>query len=171
MKIDCVCRCEGNDAVWEGLFSAWARMREKVELPQLFYSGVVCHLLLTVSPRPRMAETRTPQMISASCGCLLSCVWLFAAALTVAPPVFSVHGISQARILEWVAISFAEGLPEPGIEPVSPVSSALAGGFFFFFYHLATLEALRPIEWGTFGSKREVFPRLTAQKIETLFTL
>ena len=32
----CVCRCEGNDAVWEGLFSAWARMREIVELSQLF---------------------------------------------------------------------------------------------------------------------------------------
>ena len=40
----------------------------------------------------------------------------------------SVHGVLQARILEWGAISFSEGnLPNPGIEPVSP---ALAGGFF-----------------------------------------
>ena len=39
----------------------------------------------------------------------------------------SIHGISQARILEWVAISFSRGLPNPGIEPVSPAS---AGGFF-----------------------------------------
>ena len=31
----------------------------------------------------------------------------------------SVHGIFQARILEWAAISF---LPNPGIEPVSPAS-------------------------------------------------
>jgi len=39
----------------------------------------------------------------------------------------SVHGISQARILEWVAISFSKGdLPNPGIKPTSPV---LAGGF------------------------------------------
>ena len=32
----------------------------------------------------------------------------------------SVHGMSQARILEWVAISFFRGsdLPDPGIEPV-----------------------------------------------------
>ena len=38
-------------------------------------------------------------------------------------PGFSVHGISQARILEW-----APGdLPDPGIKPVS---QALAGGFF-----------------------------------------
>ena len=37
-----------------------------------------------------------------------------------------VHGISQARILEWVAISFPPGdLPDPGIE-----SLALAGRFF-----------------------------------------
>ena len=43
------------------------------------------------------------------------------------PPGSSVHGISQARILEQVAISFSEDLPHPGIEPVSP---ALAGGFF-----------------------------------------
>ena len=42
------------------------------------------------------------------------------------PPGSSVHGISQARILEWVAISFSD-LPNPGIEPVSPV---WAGGFF-----------------------------------------
>ena len=28
---------------------------------------------------------------------------------TVASPVFSVHGVFQARILEWVAISFSRG--------------------------------------------------------------
>ena len=37
------------------------------------------------------------------------------------PPGFSDHGIFQARILEWVAISFSPGdLPNPGIEPLSP---------------------------------------------------
>ena len=36
----------------------------------------------------------------------------------------SVHGIFQARILEWVAISFSRDLPNPRIEPTSP---ALAG--------------------------------------------
>ena len=30
-------------------------------------------------------------------------------------PVSSVHGISQARILKWVAVSFSRGLPDPGI--------------------------------------------------------
>jgi hypothetical protein len=33
---------------------------------------------------------------------------------------FSVHGIFQARILEWVAISFSEDLPNVGIKPKSP---------------------------------------------------
>ena len=28
-----------------------------------------------------------------------------------------VHGIFQARILEWVAISFSRDLPDPGIKP------------------------------------------------------
>ena len=37
----------------------------------------------------------------------------------------SVHGISQARTLEWVAISFSGALPDPGIEPTSPLSPAL----------------------------------------------
>ena len=33
------------------------------------------------------------------------------------PPDSSVHGILQARILEWVAISFSRDLSNPGIEP------------------------------------------------------
>ena len=32
----------------------------------------------------------------------------------------SVHGIFQAGVLEWVAISFSRDLPNPGIEPRSP---------------------------------------------------
>ena len=42
-------------------------------------------------------------------------------------PGSSVHGILQARTLEWVAIPFSGNLPDPEIEPRSP---ALAGGFF-----------------------------------------
>ena len=46
------------------------------------------------------------------------------------PPGSSVHEIFQARILEWVAISYSRDLPSPGIEPSSLESPALAGGFF-----------------------------------------
>ena len=35
-------------------------------------------------------------------------------------PVSSVHGIFQARTLEWVAISFSRGSSNPGIESRSP---------------------------------------------------
>ena len=36
------------------------------------------------------------------------------------PPGFSAHGLLQARILGWVAISFSRKSPNPGIEPESP---------------------------------------------------
>jgi len=42
------------------------------------------------------------------------------------PPGSSVHGIFQARIPKWVAISFSRGLPDPGIEPESLAFPALA---------------------------------------------
>ena len=35
------------------------------------------------------------------------------------PPGSSVHGILQARILEWVAMPSSRDLPNPGIEPAS----------------------------------------------------
>ena len=43
------------------------------------------------------------------------------------PPGSSVHGILQARLLEWLPFPSPGDLPDPGIEPVFP---ALAGGFF-----------------------------------------
>ena len=35
-----------------------------------------------------------------------------------------VHGILQAIILEWVAVPFSRGLPNPGIEPRPPILQA-----------------------------------------------
>ena len=35
-------------------------------------------------------------------------------------PDASVHGILQARILQWVTLSFSRDLPDPGIKPGSP---------------------------------------------------
>ena len=46
------------------------------------------------------------------------------------PPGSSVHGIFQARVVEWVATSFLVGLTDPEIEPLSLAASALKGGFF-----------------------------------------
>ena len=39
-------------------------------------------------------------------------------------PGSSIHGILQARILEWVAISFSRDLPYPGVKPGSPALRA-----------------------------------------------
>ena len=40
------------------------------------------------------------------------------------PPGSSVHGILQAKILEWVAIPSPGELPNPGIDPRSPALQA-----------------------------------------------
>ena len=45
------------------------------------------------------------------------------------PPGSSVHGVLQARILEWVACPHPD-LPDPGIKPASLMSLAVAGGLF-----------------------------------------
>ena len=59
--------------------------------------------------------------------------------LYIAHQALPVHGILQARILEWVAMPFLRDLPDSGIEPRSP---ALQADFFFFFIVWATKEAL-----------------------------
>ena len=65
------------------------------------------------------------------------------------PPGSSVHGISQARILQWVAISFSRDLYYPGIEPLSP---ALAGRF-----QVSHLESL-PNQLGSLKNSKFIGP-------------
>ena len=57
---------------------------------------------------------------------MLSCVQL-CDPLDCSPPGSSVHGILQAGILEWVAISSSRESSWPRTEPMSPSSPALAG--------------------------------------------
>ena len=45
-------------------------------------------------------------------------------------PGSSVHGILQARILEWIAMCSFRGFSRPNVELISLTSPALAGGFF-----------------------------------------
>ena len=58
---------------------------------------------------------------------LLSCAWL-CCAMDCSPPGSFVQGISQTRILEWVAISFSGNFSDPGITPASLVSPAFQMG-------------------------------------------
>ena len=55
----------------------------------------------------------------------LSHVWLFVTLWTIVPG-SSVHGILQARTLEWVATPSSRGLLDPGIEPC--IVSCIGGG-------------------------------------------
>ena len=60
----------------------------------------------------------------------------FQSCLTLCDPVdhsltgSSVHGVLQARILEWVAMPSSGDHSDPEIKPASLMSPALAGGFF-----------------------------------------
>ena len=68
---------------------------------------------------------RSDQIRSVAQSCLTLCN-----PMDCSPPGSFVHGILQAGILEWVAIPPSGDLPDPGIEPVSLMSPALAGWFF-----------------------------------------
>ena len=50
------------------------------------------------------------------CSVAQSCLTLYDP-VDCSPPGSSVHGILQARILEWVAVSSSRGSSRPGIEP------------------------------------------------------
>ena len=50
--------------------------------------------------------------------------------MNCSPPGSSVHGILQAKILEWVAVPSSMASPDPRIEPASLMSPVLTGGFF-----------------------------------------
>ena len=72
---------------------------------------------------------RPTQITSVIC----CCCWVSKSCLTLCNPMdcslpgSSLHGISQARILKWVAVSSPRNLFDPGMEPASPV---LSGRFF-----------------------------------------
>ena len=66
----------------------------------------------------------------------------YATLWTCSPPGFSVHGILQARILEWVVMPSSRGSSwSSKMELMSLLSSPLAGGFF---PTSATWEAPKP---------------------------
>ena len=55
------------------------------------------------------------------------------------PPDFSVHGILQAILLEWLPVPSPGDLPDPGIEPMFLYMACISGEFFT---SSATWEAL-----------------------------
>ena len=66
------------------------------------------------SPPPLKGSTEVKVKVFVAQSCLTLCN-----PVDCSPPDSSVHGILQARILEWVATSFPGSLPDPGIDPTS----------------------------------------------------
>ena len=86
---------------------------------------------------------------------LKSCLTLWDS-IDCSPPGSSVHGISQARILEFLAIPSPRDLPNPGIEPMSLAAPALAGRFF------TTELPGKPLSWyGQFSSVTQLCSALS----------
>ena len=88
-------------------------------------TGVDCHFLL------QCMKVKSEREVVQSCPTLCD-------PMDCSPPDSSIHGIFQARVLEWGSTAFSEWLPFPppgnlpdtGTEPTSLVSPALEGGFF-----------------------------------------
>ena len=53
----------------------------------------------------------------------ITCAAMSNLPMDCSPPGSSVHGILQARTLEWVAIPFSRGPPDPGTEPGPPLQA------------------------------------------------
>ena len=83
-------------------------VREEQQLPLLLFRFAISevHLCELISSRERTHIS-------------LSHVRLSVTPVDYSPPGSSVHGISQAEILEWVAISFSWGSSPPEMEPAA----------------------------------------------------
>ena len=71
--------------------------------------------------------------------CVFSRAWLFFGCMDCSPPGFSVHGIFQARILEWIAISSSKGSFQSRDWTCGSCSSCIGR---WILYHWVAWEAL-----------------------------
>ena len=117
---------------------------------------VVSEIIMHFLPNPCVWNTGwglmlVSPLVSCCCCCCFvaqsrSRVWLSCDPKDCSPPGSSVHGFSQARILEWVAISFSRGYSPPRDWTwISCISRQIL-------YHWATREAgqycfLIPVDW------------------------
>ena len=89
------------------------------------------------------------------CVCLLQSHLTLCNPLDCSPPSSSVHGISKQAYWSRLPCSPPRDVPNPGIKPVSHMSSALAGGFFTI---SATWEALMAMHLLIKSSKKKANP-------------
>ena len=87
------------------------------------------------------------------------------------PPGSCVHGILQARTLEWVAMPSSRALPDPRMEPASRVSLALQAVSFPLCLPQCLFSPGKPSEWravfqhGDRGLSQVLESSLTGQRV------
>ena len=108
---------------------------------------------------PRLEDTLLQYICLRKFACMLSHVRLFATPLDCNPPDSSVHGILQARILEWIAIPSSRGSSCPKDWTHVSCVYCIGGGFST---HWATWEAHKKfwaklkLEWEIGGNTASV---------------
>ena len=73
-------------------------------------------MLLKGQLKSDMTEVTSHRIMVVVGGLVAKSCLILCNAMDCSPPASSVHGISQARILEWVVISFSRGSSRPRIE-------------------------------------------------------
>ena len=85
--------------------------------------------------------------LSPTCLCAVCCAKSVQLCPTLCDPIglcSSVHGILQARILEWVAMPSSGDIPDPGIKPKSLNVSCIGSQVCFLFLFLFFLPLMLP---------------------------
>ena len=126
-------RTQGSGFLWEVTVAQFCEYAQNQWMG--WFKWVVQELYLHKAVKKIKGQQRKDALYFSFCNwrLLLCCLIaqsppvLFVIPGTVSPPGSSVHGISQARILEWVAISFSEG--SSWLRDQTRVS-CIAGGFF-----------------------------------------
>ena len=114
--------------MWQGFILSPCLFNFYTEHISCEMPGWMCYKLESRLPG-EISTTSDIQMHALGMHAFQSCL-ILCDSTTWDPLGSSVHGILQARILEWVAISSSRDLPDPGTETVSLTSPALVGWCF-----------------------------------------
>ena len=88
--------------------------KERAEEGGVYYYLRIYHRLETLVQRGTVISLRSHGEKEVACVCALSLSLTVSDAVDWSPPGSPVHGILQARMLEWAAISSSRGPSQPG---------------------------------------------------------